>query len=320
MPDAPLRDLAAARGLLIGTAVGPHWLDQEPAYAATLAREFNCLVAENCMKFMYLEPERGRFDFATADRLAAFAREHDMRLRGHTLVWHVQLPEWFRAREWSRAEALQVMETHITQVARHFRGQVFAWDVVNEGLADDGAWRRDSPWFKAVGEDYIEQAFRLAHAADPDAQLFYNDYGMELGAAKADACYRMLAGFLARGVPVHGVGFQFHLGAENRLDPATLVPNLRRFRDLGLAVHVTELDMGIKKPITDELRRQQAEEYATRIRICREAGVAAILFWGFTDKYSWIPSFTKGEYDEPLLFDREYRPKPAHAAICAALT
>jgi endo-1,4-beta-xylanase len=316
---APLRDLADARSLLIGAAVAPQWLDEEPAYAATLAREFNCLVAENAMKFMYLEPERGRFEFAAADRLVAFARRHRMQVRGHTLAWHVQLPEWFKARTWSRSEALGILETHTAAVLGHYRGQVFAWDVVNEALADDGGWRRDSPWFQAIGEDYLEQAFRFAHAADPDALLFYNDYGMELSAAKADACCRLLAGLRARGVPVHGVGFQFHLGVENRLDPAALVANLRRFRDLGLAVHVTELDMGIPQPITDERRREQADEYASRIRICLEAGVAAVLFWGFTDRHSWIPASTKGQYAEALLFDREYRPKPAYSGVAAAL-
>ena len=314
-----LRDAAARYGVLIGAACSPELIEREPGYSQTLAREFNCIVAENCMKFVYLEPERGRFDFIHADTLARFAAQNSIRLRGHTLVWHAQIPAWLTEREYSRTEALDILNDHILGVAGHFRDTVFCWDVVNEALGDEGGWRRDTPWFRSIGVDFLDYAFRWAHEAAPDALLVYNDYGMEQPGVKADACYAMLRDMRSRGVPVHGVGFQFHLTAENRLDHAACSANMRRFRDLGLDVQFTEMDMGIKKPITEDLRQVQAEEYASRIRIGLDVGASAFVFWGFTDCYSWIPHFTKGEYDEPLLFDRDYRPKPAYAAVRAAL-
>lgn len=316
MANETLRTLADQRGLLVGAACSPDLLDDEARYTETLAQEFNCIVAENCMKSMYLQPERGRFEFSDADKLVAFAQRHGMRLRGHTLVWHHQLLPWLREGDYSRTEALDILRAHIFGVLEHFRGSVFCWDVVNEGLDDGGGWRENSRWFELIGAEYLAQAFRWAHEADPEAQLFYNDYGMELPGTKSDACYHMLQAFLDEGVPVHGVGFQYHLGVENRLDRAACVANIQRFADLGLDVHFTEMDMGIRKPITDALRQEQAEEYANRVRIALDTeAVSALVFWGFTDRYSWVPSFTKGEYDEALPVDREYRPKPALAAI-----
>jgi GH35 family endo-1,4-beta-xylanase len=315
-----LRDLADRQELLIGAACSPKLVAEDAAYRDILAREFNCVVAENCMKAAYLQPERGRFDFAHTDQLLEFARQNRMAVRGHTLVWHNQVPEWLRQGSFSKSEALDVLRGHITGVLNHCRGAVFCWDVVNEGLNDDGGWRENSPWFKMIGREYIAHAFRYAHEADPDARLFYNDYGMEQPGRKADACFRMLQRLLGRGVPIHGVGFQFHLGVENRLDLPACVANMRRFAELGLAIHFTEMDMGIRKPVTDELRQQQADEYANRVQIAIETGgVSALMFWGFTDRHSWIPAFTKGECDEALLFDRDYQPKPAYHAVRDAL-
>jgi endo-1,4-beta-xylanase len=197
---------------------------------------------------------------------------------------------------------------------------VYCWDVVNEALSNSGGWRTDSPWYKAIGQDYLDYAFRWAHEADPAAELVYNDYGMELPGKKSNGCYRMLRGMLKRGIPVHGVGFQYHLGVENRLSAAKCLPNFKRFKELGLDIQFTEMDMGIPKPITDSLWQEQAREYDNRVRIALDTGaVSALMFWGFTDRYSWIPSFTKGKYDEPLLFDRQYRPKPAYHAVCESL-
>ena len=143
---------------------------------------------------------------------------------------------------------------------------------------------------------------------------------MESPGPKSDACFRVIRQLLDQGAPIHGVGFQYHLGVENRLDRSACVANVQRFAELGLEVHFTEMDMGIPKPISDESRQEQAEECANRVRIALDSqAVSALVFWGFTDRYSWVPSFTKGEYDEALLFDQQYGPKPALAAIKAAL-
>ena len=316
MKNPTLRDLAGRRGMLIGAACSPDTIEKEADYRRVLAREFNCIVAENCMKFMYLQPQYRQFDFTHARKLVEFARKHRMKLRGHTLVWHTQLAPWLINGSFTRTRMLDVLQEHIFTVVGHFRGAVFAWDVVNEGLADDGGWRRNTPWYQKIGKDYIERAFRWAHEADPDALLFYNDYGMELPGPKSDGCHQLLAQLLRKRVPVHGVGFQFHLGLENRLDRRRCIANIRRFNRLGLTAHFTEMDMGIRVPITDALRREQGEEYANRLRIALEApDVSAVMLWGFTDRHSWIPAFTKGEYDEGLIFDRNCRRKPAYTAI-----
>ncbi len=321
MSRLTLRQAAAKRGLLIGSCCEPGLLD-EPAYVETLGREFNALVAENCMKFHCLQPERGVFNFAPADRLVRFAKEHGMRLRGHALVWHYPFaqPRWFKDVPFSKTEALDILRDHIIGAASHFRGSVICWDVVNEAIDDKGAWREDSPWFKLTGRDYLEAAFRWAHEADPDAKLFYNDYNIEMPNAKADTVYALLKDMLKRGVPLHGVGFQYHLRLENKLDMPAVAANIRRFADLGLEIHLTEMDVAIKVPVTDELRREQAAEYEKVLRPALEIpAVKALLFWGLTDRHSWIPGFTKGAYDESLPFDRDYRPKPAYEAIMRAL-
>jgi len=320
MAATTLRKLADSRNLLIGAACTPRTIENEPDYRRVLAREFNCLVAENIMKFKYCQPEYRKYDFSESRKLVDFARKHRMKLRGHTLVWHTQIADWLLNGGFTRTQVMDILQEHVHTVAGHFRGDVFAWDVVNEPLADDGGWRKKSFWYNKLGPEYLERAFRCAHEADPGALLFYNDYGMELPGTKSDACYKLIKQLLRKGVPVHGVGFQFHLGWENRLDKRACLKNITRFNKLGLTVHFTELDMGIKKPITDESRREQADEYANRFQIALEApDVSAVVFWGFTDRHSWIPNFTKGEYDEGLIFDRNCRRKPAYKAIAEVL-
>ena len=319
-----LRWLADRLEIQIGAACSPALIEKDKRYRETLSREFNCIVAENCMKFMYVHPGRRQYDFTEADKLVEFARVHQMRLRGHTLVWHHQLPAWLAQGKFTRTEALDILQEHVFTVMGHFRGQsraVYCWDVVNEALADDGGWREESFWYHAIGRDYLDYAFRWAHEADPDARLIYNDYGMELPGKKSDACYRLLRRMLKAGRPLHGVGFQYHLGVENRLDPVQCRANYKRFQELGLDLQFTEMDMAIKKPVTTELRQEQAREYANRVQIAlATGGVSALMFWGFTDRHSWIPSFTKAACDEALLFDCQYRPKPAYRAICEILT
>lgn len=315
-----LRQAAAHAGMQVGTCCTPSVLQADPAAAALVAREFSCIVAENCMKPKYQAPERGRYDFAAGDELVAFARAHDQRLRGHTLVWHSQAMPWVIEASFTRAEALEVLRDYVQTTVNHFRGSVWCWDVVNEALTDEGDWRIKSPWFRLIGPDYLDHAFRWAHEADPAARLFYNDYGLEKPGPKADRALRLVRTLLDEGVPLHGIGFQGHLGLDNRLDRESIVANIRRFCDLGLEVQFTEVDMGIPQPTTTEKLAQQAEEYATRIAIARDVGATAFVWWGFTDAASWLPSFTKGTFDDGLLFDRACHPKPAYDAVVRALT
>lgn len=319
--DATLRELAERKGLLVGAAVSPERIETEETYREVLAREFNCLVAENAMKGRYLQPERGRFHFEEADRMVDFALEHGMKVRGHTLVWHTQQPDWFMDGDFSRSEALEVLREHVQTVVDHFRGRVFAWDVVNEGVGDEGPLlRQNSPWFKAIGRDYIKRAFRWAREADPEALLFYNDYDIAAVQSKTDRVARLVGELLDWDVPIDGVGFQHHVSAQDAPGYEVVRRKMERFGEMGLTVHVTEMDSGIPAEASEEDLELQAEVYGGVVRAALDSGnCPSVTFWGFTDRYSWIPSFTDGEFDHALIFDRDYAPKPAYRAIADAL-
>jgi endo-1,4-beta-xylanase len=319
-PVPTLRTLAHERGIGIGAAVGPQFLRDEPLYAETLAREFTMLTLENAMKFGPVHPEPDRYDFTDADFIVDFAEAHDMRVRGHTLVWHNQLPAWLTERSWTREELIDILREHITTVVGHYRGRVAAWDVVNEAIADDGSLR-DTIWLRGIGPEYVDLAFRWAHEADPDALLFYNDYAAEGLGPKSDAVYALVQGLLQRGVPIDGVGLQMHVSLRWPPDPEAVAANMARLGALGLQVHVTEMDVRIQDGVgtTEERLAAQAGIYRDMVEVCLESSACkAFVTWGFTDRHSWIPAFT-GQPDAPLLFDESYRPKPAYYAIMDAL-
>lgn len=311
-----LRLLAERQGFLIGAAVDLAALYDplEPEYAQLLAREFNLVVAENAMKWASLSNERGQYSFAAADALVGFARQHGQRVRGHTLIWHEQLPAWVRNGAFSREAMLAVMHEHIQAVVGHFRGQVAYWDVVNEAVSDRGGLR-ETPFLRAVGPDYLEHAFRFARAADPQAKLFYNDYGADGMGAKSDEIYALLKALKAKGVPIDGVGFQAHLDSTFSPRQARMRENLERFAELGLEVHITELDVQLKGAGSREERLEaQARVYAEVLAACRAVSrCTAVTLWGFTDAHSWRAAA------EPLIFDATYQPKPAYHALRRAL-
>jgi endo-1,4-beta-xylanase len=310
----PLRVPAERRGFYVGAAVAIGPLRGERVYQKTLAREFNVVVAENAFKFESVHPQPGIYTFDDADAIADFARANGMRLRGHTLVWHNQLPLWARASDYDRDEAIALLRDHVTTLVERYRGRVWAWDVVNEAIADDGSLRTNSFWYQTIGPDYVEMAFRFAHDADPDALLYYNDYGAEGLGRKSDAVYALVADLLARGVPVHGVGWQMHVvngfrtSAEHRANAA-------RLSALGLELSVTELDVRTSLPATAAALDLQAETYRDVVSFClSEPAFAALVTWGFTDRHSWIPGFFEG-YGAALPFDDEYAKKPAYFAM-----
>ncbi|RKN05987.1 endo-1,4-beta-xylanase [Streptomyces radicis] len=292
---------AAESGRYFGTAVGPHLLG-EADYAATLNREFTSVVAENDMKWDATEPSPGQFNFSRGDQLVDHARSQGMEVRGHTLVWHAQQPSWVQG---LTGDALrQAMLGHIDGVAGHYAGDISSWDVVNEAFEWDGS-RRQSNLQQQLGDGWIEEAFRAADAADPNATLCYNDYGTDAVNAKSDAIYRMVEDFLARGVPIDCVGFQSHLDSTS--DLSTYRQNLQRFSDLGVDVEITELDIGGSGAAQADAYRQVTEAC---LAVSRCTGIT---IWGFTDKYSWRDDVT------PLLFDATYQKKEAYHAVLAAL-
>jgi len=319
VPSSPaLRKLADARDVAIGTAVGAGPLRCDLTYAEALTHEFRVVTTENAMKFGPIHPEPDRYSFDDADAIVDFAEAHDMLVRGHTQVWHNQLPAWVEEGQWTREELIGVLREHITTVVSRYRGRVDAWDVVNEAI--ESGMPRETIWYRVIGPDYIAMAFRWAHEADPDAQLFYNDYACEEICSKSDAIYDLVKGLLDQDVPIHGVGLQTHTSVTAPPVPQSVALNIQRFAELGLDVQITELDVRIHGEPDEQQLARQADIYRELMDVCVSAkGCTAFVTWGFTDRYSWIPASHPG-WGSALIFDEDYRPKPAYDALRAALT
>jgi len=314
-----LRDAADARGLHIGAAVNMNPFRNEPIYTQTLGREFNMLVAENAMKFDALHPAQNTFNFTDADALVAFAEANNMAVRGHTLVWHSQIPGWLTGGNFTRDQVIAIMRDHIMTVVGRYRGRIAAWDVVNEAVSDNnGQLRTDSFWHQRIGPEYIAMAFQFAHEADPDAKLYYNDYSAEGSGAKSDAVFNLVSGLVNQGVPINGVGWQMHQINPFRIQQAHRT-NAQRLASLGLEVSITEMDVRISLPTTAQELSEQALAYRDVVEFClSQPNVKTLVTWGFTDKYSWIPGFFNG-FGDALIFDMNYQPKPAYSSMLSAL-
>jgi endo-1,4-beta-xylanase len=293
---------AAQSGRYFGTAVAAGRLG-DGTYTSILDREFNSVTPENEMKWDATEPSRGSFNFGAADRIVNRAQARGQRLRGHTLVWHQQLPDWVKSIR--DANTLRgVMNNHITTVMNRYKGRIHSWDVVNEAFADGGSGQlRGSVFRDVLGNGFIEQAFRTARTADPSAKLCYNDYNIENWSdAKTQGVYRLVRDFKARGVPIDCVGLQAHFGTGG--PPASFQTTLSNFAALGVDVQVTELDIAQAPPAA----------YANTVRACLNVGrCTGITVWGIRDSDSWRAS------ENPLLFDRNGNKKPAYQATLSAM-
>ncbi len=324
-PPQTLRQVAAAHNINVGAAADSRYLS-DSNYAAILGSEYSQLQAENQMKFGIIHPGFSTYDFTGGDALVAFAQAHTMVVRGHTLVWHNQVPSWVTSGNYAAPQLSTILQNHINAVMGHYAGQVYAWDVVNEAFNDDGTMR-DTIWydqpgigFAGMGTKYIEQVLTWAHAADLNAKLFYNDYNAEPLDAKSDAIYAMAQDFKTRGVPLDGIGFQLHIDLtfDNPATLASLTGNLQRFAALGLDLHITELDIRLQDSRAASLAAQ-AKLYCEIAAICvQQPSCKVFQTWGFTDKYSWIPSFFQG-WGWALPFDANYQKKPAYTSIKNAL-
>ncbi len=313
LPGTPLRTLAKSQGLEIGTAVRGDGLKESRAYRQLVAQQFSTVTPENEMKWAALEPERGEFEFDAADDIVERARDADQKIRGHTLVWHAQLPEWVR--ELGPRGLRTAMAQHIRRVVGHFDEDVGVWDVVNEPISDRGGLRR-SVFMRRLGPGYIAQAFRLARAADADAKLYLNEIGAEGRGPKSDRLYEVVSELKARGAPIDGVGFQVHSNLRGL--PPDFVDNMRRFRALGLDVAITEADVALRVPPSKADLRAQARIFAAIVRACRAVDCRSLTFWGYTDGRSWI-SETQAGMGAATLLDDQLRPKPAFRAVQRAL-
>ncbi|NNE69782.1 MAG: endo-1,4-beta-xylanase [Rhodothermales bacterium] len=316
--DAPaettLRALATAKGLHIGAAVAAGPLASDPAYREVLGTEFSMLTAENVMKMGPLRPTPQTFSWDNSDALMDFAESNEMTVRGHALVWHQSLPSWVESANWGRQELIAILQEHIGAVVTRYRGRIAHWDVVNEAVGDD-ARRRPTLFNEVIGPEYLQMAFEFAHAADPDAKLFYNDYGAEGLGAKSDAVYALVQELLSTGTPLHGVGLQMHVTASNPPSMDAVRSNIRRLAALGLEVHITEMDVRIPEPATENGLVAQAQVYNDVLQLClSEPSCTSLVFWGFTDRHSWVPSFFQG-FGAALPFDEDYQPKLAYQVM-----
>ncbi|HEX2130338.1 MAG TPA: endo-1,4-beta-xylanase [Actinophytocola sp.] len=320
--DQPLRDLAG-RQLLVGTAVDHAAYTSDAEYRERIHTEFSSITAENVMKWEVVEPVRGERDYSAADELVSAAKRHGQRVRGHTLVWHNQVPTWLtegvESGEITSDELRDILRRHITDEVRHFRGRIYEWDVVNEAIDDEGNLR-DSLWLRELGPGYIADAFRWAHRADPRAKLFLNDYNVEGLSAKSDAYYRLVRELRAQRVPVHGFGAQGHYGVQYGFHSAAeIAENFARFEALGLRTAVTEADVRMIMPADPVKLQAQAQGYSALLAGCLlSRRCESFTFWGFTDRYSWVPGFFEGEGAANLL-DESFQPKPAYREVQAVL-
>ncbi len=313
----------------IGVAVSPRSIAGPDS--SLIIHQFNSLTPENAMKMGPIHPEEGRYNWKDADAIVDFAQRHGMRVRGHNLCWHEQTPAWLfkdaQGAEVTKEVLLQRLKAHITAVVSRYKGKIYAWDVVNEAVADDSTQLlRNSPWLRICGEEFIAKAFEYAHAADPNAQLFYNDYNTERP-EKRERVYRLLKQLIAAHVPITGVGLQGHWSIYEP-SAGELQTTIDRFSSLGLKVQITELDISIypwekhrraRRPdeqdtFTPELEQRQTEKYTilfSTFRANRDK-LTGVTFWNVTDKNTWLDNYpVPGRKNYPLLFDTAGQPKKA---------
>ncbi len=314
----------------MGVAVSPMLLKTNEA--GLVVKHFGSMTAENAMKMGPIHPEEGRYFWNDADSIMAFATKNHLKMRGHTLCWHNQTPRWLFTNASgdtvSKAVLLERLKEHITTVVSRYKGRIYAWDVVNEVISDNpNEFYRNSAWYKICGEDFIAKAFEYAHAADPDALLFYNDYN-EINPVKREKIFQMVKKLKDAGVPIHGLGLQGHWAISEPTENE-LTKTFELFSKLGLTLQVTELDVSVY-PKEHNAREKKAEDYNTVFTVEKELAqqimykrifsvfekykshLSGITFWNVSDKRSWLDNFpVRGRKDYPLLFDKDLQPKKA---------
>ncbi|WP_328616004.1 endo-1,4-beta-xylanase [Amycolatopsis sp. NBC_00355] len=306
--SVPLKDITHR---YVGSAVAASYLASEPDYRAVLTREFDNVTPENEMKWGTVEAVRGQYDWSGADAIVQYARAHHKTVRGHTLVWHSQLPDWVAALP--ADELRRVLRDHVTTEVKRYKGKIRAWDVVNEIFNEDGT-RRDTVFRQKLGDGFVADVFRWAHAADPAATLYINDYNIEGRNPKSDAVYDLVKTLRRQGVPIGGVGVQAHLSIQYGF-PDGYRANLARLTALGVDVAVTEADVRIPTP-PDAAKLDTQASYFGRLWDGCQAVRRCVEFttWGFTDRHSWVPDVFPGE-GAACLFDADLKPKPAYTRI-----
>ncbi len=333
---------------LIGAALNANQTpSSDSAENELIISQFNAIVAENCMKSALIQPEQGVFKFEDADRFVKFGEDHNMWITGHTLIWHSQAPGWLfvdsEGKDVSRDTLIARMKTHISTLVGRYKGRVKGWDVVNEAIEDNGDYRQ-TKFYKIIGEDYIELAFKFAHEADPDCELYYNDYSMA-NPGRREGVVKMVKGLQEKGIKIDAIGMQGHLNIDvpdiNEFEKSILA-----FSELGVKIMITEMDITVLpwpsqevsaeistnfelraeyNPFPDSLSAEMSEKLTNRytdffklfIKHCDK--ISRVTLWGVHDNQTWRNNWpVRGRKDYPLLFDRELQPKPAVAKIIEA--
>jgi len=334
-----LKDALAGK-FYIGTAMSLDQITGKDTDAIKIIKQqFNSIVAENCMKSMFLQPKEGEFFFDDADQFVKFGEENNMNIIGHCLIWHSQAPRWFfvddEGKDVSREVLIERMKNHITTVVGHYKGRIHGWDVVNEAIMEDGSLRK-SKFREIIGDDFIKLAFQFAHEADPDVELYYNDYN-EWHVGKRDAIVAMVKDFQANGIRIDAIGMQGHIGMDYPTFEEYQAA-IDAYTSTGLKVMVTELDMSALprpgqntganiadietyraeiNPFTEGLSEEVSVEWTNRMAeffqlfINNSDKIQRVTMWGVSDATSWKNDFpVRGRTDYPLLFDRNHQPKP----------
>lgn len=331
---------AFAPHFLIGTALNHRHLQEQPEEAIrVITTHFNSIVAENAMKSMYMQPREGVFQWEQADRFVALGQKWGAQMVGHTLIWHSQAPQWFfvddQGAPVSKEVLIERMRKHIHTVVDRYKGIIKGWDVVNEAVLDNGQWR-ESPFYKIIGESFIPLAFQFAHEADPDAELYYNDYNTAIP-AKREGIVRLIKLVQAKGVPIHAVGMQEHHHLHfPRIEEVE--KSIQAFAQTGVKVMVTEMDVSVLpqphpqqgadlaetaayqqslNPYTDGLPEDVMKALGQRYQdlfqlyVRYAEHITRVTLWGVADHESWLNNFpVRGRTNYPLLFDRQYQAKP----------
>lgn len=331
---------AYAKDFYIGTALDTNQImERDPMVSSLIAKEFNSITPENCMKSMFLQPEKDKFDFKMADKYVAFGEKNKMFIHGHTLIWHSQLPKWMSQIKDSLTMAT-AMNNHITTIVGNYKGRIHSWDVVNEALNEDGTLRK-SVFLNTYGKEYLTNAFKLAAKADPKTDLYYNDYNL-CTPKKREGAIELVKNLQKNGAKIDGVGEQGHWHL-NTPSLEEIEKTILDFSALGVKVAITELDISVlpspwdvvgadvnqrseanekmnpyPKGLPDDIKIQLAARYEAifKLFIKHQDKISRVTLWGVNDGQSWLNDWPiRGRSNYPLLFDRDFKPKEAYNSV-----
>ena len=332
--NSSLKALASNCGLNMAN-LGDRTTAPDLEFEKILRNDFNMVGSENGMKMQSIKRSEASYDFTSPDRMIAYAKANNMKVRGHTIIWHNGLPGWMETKTWTRQSLLAFLKNYIQLVVERYKGEIDEWDVANEFINHKtGEGFRNgidvtngdgSIWIKYIGPEVLDSAFKWVHQIDPTAKLYYNDFGAEGMNKKSQSVYDLVKGMKERGVPIHGVGLQCHfkydllqtINAQNAID---IDQNIKRIGALGLQVSFTEIDLKIPSPVSSTAYYQQALSYGNLLQIAlnNRSIVKTFMMWGITDKYSWILN-NPGNFVDPLFYTGDYQKKPAYDQMVAVL-